>query len=122
MVRFLSFLAAVLSVAGAGTAQPLSQSLAGCAGLLEAVQIVVPEHENIARIEAAVAAFPRAAREEADAEVRDDPEAWVAQSLADTRAQWARHGGLAVFSEDSVDAVDACRPVAEGRGIDMDFD
>ena len=122
MLRFLSFLAVIVSVAGPVAAQPFSQSMAQCAGLFEAVQRMVPEHESIAKIEAAAAAFLEAAVTEARAEGQDDPEAWVERHRDEMRAEWEEYGGLKVFSQDFVDWTDYCRSFADDRGIDMSFD
>lgn len=122
MRRFFCIFAAVLAGAAPLAAQPFSQSMAQCAGLLEAVQSVVPEHESIARIEAAAVAFSQAAAEQARAEGRDDPEGWVATHRDAMRADWTAFGGLKVFSQDFVDRSAHCRSIADDRGIDMSFD
>jgi len=126
MRRFLSFLAAILAVAGPVAAQPFSQSTAQCAGLCEAVQKMVPGHESIAKIEAAAAAFSQPAVAQARAEGQDHPQAWVGRHRAEMRTEWAAHGGLKVFSQGVVDWTDHCRFFADergdDRGVDMGFD
>jgi len=122
MRRFFLFLAVIVGGATPLAAQPDSQTLAQCAGLFEAVQTVVPEHENIAKIKAAAVAFSEAAVEQARAEGQDDPEGWVQTHQGDMRADWGAYGGLKVFSEEFVGQVDICRSFAGDHGIDMDFD
>jgi hypothetical protein len=122
MLRFLSFLAVILSVAGPVAAQPFSQSMAQCAGLFEGVRNVISKPENLAKLDAAARAFSQAAVVEARAENREDPAAWVAQHQSEMRAEWEAYGGLAAFSQDFIDWTGYCRAFADDRGIDMDFD
>ena len=122
MLRILSFLAVILAVAGPVAAQPFSQSMAQCAGLFEGVRNVISKPENLAKLDAAAAAFSLAAVDQARAEGQDDPEAWVAQHQGEMRAEWEAYGALAAFSQDFVDWTDYCRSFADDRGIDMSFD
>ncbi len=122
MLRFLSFLAVILAVAGPVAAQPFSQSMAQCAGLFEGVRNVISKPGNLEKLDAAAAAFSVAAVEQARAEGQADPEAWVAQHQGEMRTEWEAYGGLAAFSQDFVDWVDYCRSFADDRGIDMSFD
>lgn len=122
MRRFFSFVVVVVMGAGPVSAQPYSQSMAQCAGLYEGVRGVISKPGNLAKLDAAAAAFSEAAVAEARAEGQEDPEGWVETHQSAMREEWAAYGGMAAFSKDFVEWAGYCRAFGEDRGIDVDFD
>ena len=115
------FLAVCLLPSIAGAAQPLSKSMAECAGLLSAMKEFNRQESLDNWLDQAVSIWIPAAEWQAAIEGIDASDTVsYAQTHADAkRDDWVSKGRLVVLSEDFRDWTAYCRKLARAKGIDL---
>lgn len=119
IVRIVGLLAVI---AGPSDAQPFSQSMAECAGLISAGRAWVEQAENADRLLQIETLWLSAAYVQAQSEGTTEPRAVVAQIFEAKRAEWVAKGRTAVFSPHYKDWSDYCRAFGRDQGIKLERD
>ena len=114
-------LALCLSVIGSTAAaqQPISQSMAQCAGLTSALRDHVDTPSRVERIDHMIGVWTDAAVSEAQLEGRDDARSWVNGHAIEMYDTWSSKSALQVLrSREFKDWRDYCGALARSRGLD----
>lgn len=120
MVRIcFTVLALAFGLASPATAQPLSKSMAECAGLYAFGRDYVQSDDVVYLLEFGQAKWMNAAIIQAQSEGVLTPAAYVDAAMAAKYDEWQDRGVLAVFSEDFGDWLDYCRAFGAAQGIDL---
>lgn len=108
------------SLAGAASAgQPISESMATCAGIFRTMSEWVSDANAVQRLDRLSDQWLDASIEQARREGVHYPAFYAAAIQDEAIAEWQERGRLAVFSEDMEDWGDYCRALAANRGFDF---
>ena len=100
-----------------GAAQPLSQSMAQCAGLVHSLATMTRDAQTTAKLDALGVKWRAAAIAQAEAEGRPDPAGYVAGYQRASYDDWRGRGKVATLSQDFRDWTSYCRALAKARDI-----
>ena len=118
-MRQVSIFLICMALAGAAEAQPLSQSMAQCAGLMNALGALTSDPERVEKIDRVAVKWRAAAILQAQDEGRGQPAEFVGLHQSSSYDDWRGRGKLAVLSQDFRDWVAYCGSLAKARGLDV---
>lgn len=118
MTRMAACILVLFGTAFAAAAQPVSQSMAQCSGLMLAMGDLLEDSDNVRTARSFAGIWTQAALKEAQAEGQADPPAWVMGHIGTMRRHWSGLRAEQVIASDDLRQWAAyCGKIAKTRGL-----